>query len=680
MPGTQIITPIRTKNIKRFTILLDGDWRIQKVSGPLHQVLGIEPDELIGRELEDLFSCTILSPLIDLIPLLEKGQSLFNYRFLLKDGEHRTAIVTALLSCNEYGENDWIAISIRFEGDEFVGAPILDNIGDGVFIVNKEWRIIEFNKAAERITGWQKNEVIGRPCREIFKTAICSSDCVLARAIEEKRPYTGQRVFVKTKSGHTLPISISASPFIDITGEVKGGVEVFRDITDEVEHEIILDSIGDGVFTVDRYWKITSFNRAAEEITGMSAAEALGRPCREVFQSSLCGEACAMAMSIRMGKRVANKRVTIKRVNGESVPISISTAPLLDSDGNIIGGVETFRDLREIDQLRKRLTGRYTLGDIISKSPQMQKIFDILPEIAMSDSNVLILGESGTGKELIARALHNFSKRKRGPFVAVNCGALPDTLLESELFGYKKGAFTDAKQDKEGRFAAAEKGTLFLDEIGDISPALQVKLLRVIQSKVYEPLGSNKPVKADVRIIAATNKDLQALVKEEKFREDLYYRLNVVKIVLPPLRERLVDVPLLVDHFIQKFNVEKGKDVSGISEEALDLLMKYDYPGNIRELENIIEYAFILCHGGLIMPEHLPEPFSNKDEPPVTPEMLPFNRPMSLKEVERIAIVNALRKNKGKKMATCRELGISKDTLRRKIAQYNIKEEEFAPA
>ncbi len=678
MPGTQIITPIQTTNIKQFTLLLDGEWRIQKVSGPLHEILSINPDQVVGQGFKKLLQDTILSPLVELIPLLEKGQSLFNYRFLLNNGQFQTAIVTALLSNNEKGEKDWIAISVRFEGEDYVGAPILDNIGDGLFIVNRDWKIIEFNKAAERITGWRKKEVIGKACSDIFKSAICSTDCILARAIREKRPFTGQRVFVKTKSGHTIPISISASPFIDITGEVKGGIEVFRDITDQVEHETILDSIGDGVFTVDRHWRITSFNRAAEEITGLSVADALGKPCREVFQSSLCGEACAMAMSIRMGKRVANKRVTIKRVNGESVPISISTAPLLDYDGNIIGGVETFRDLREIDQLRKRLTGRYTLGDIISKSPQMQKIFDILPEIAMSDSNVLVLGESGTGKELIARALHNFSKRRRGPFVAVNCGALPDTLLESELFGYKKGAFTDAKQDKEGRFAAAEKGTLFLDEIGDISPALQVKLLRVIQSKVYEPLGSNRPVKADVRIIAATNRDLLALVKEEKFREDLYYRLNVVKIVLPPLRERLVDIPLLVEHFIQKFNVEKGKDVSGISDEALNLLMKYDYPGNIRELENIIEYAFILCHGGLIMPEHLPEQFSKDGENLSSPEILPFNRPMSLKEIERIAIVNALRKNQGKKMATCRELGISKDTLRRKIAQYKIKEEEIA--
>ncbi|NPA94911.1 MAG: PAS domain S-box protein, partial [Thermodesulfobacteria bacterium] len=445
MPGTQIISPTNNKNVKRITILLDGKWQVQEISGRLGDILpGINGD-IKGKKFQDILTGTCLASLKEIIPILEKGQSLFNYRFLIDHENYKTAIVTALLSNRESEDPDWIAVSIRFEGDDFEGAPILDNIGDGIFIVNKEWKIIEFNKAAERITGWEKKEVIGRPCSEIFKSDICATDCILARAVYERRPFTGKKVYIKTKSGRTLPISISTSPFIDVTGDVKGGVEVFRDITEQVKHEIILDSIGDGVFTVDRYRRITSFNRAAEEITGMSASEALGRPCREVFQSSLCGDACAIAMSMRMGKKVSNKRVTIKRVNGESVPISISTAPLLDAEGNIIGGVETFRDLREIDQLRRRLTGRFTLGDIISKSPQMQKIFDILPEIAMSDSNVLVLGESGTGKELIARALHNFSKRKRGPFVAVNCGALPDTLLESELFGYKKGAFTDAK-------------------------------------------------------------------------------------------------------------------------------------------------------------------------------------------------------------------------------------------
>ncbi len=677
MYGAYVITPAcPTEELPQISFLLDSNLVIKKISGNVKGTLSFDLRQIVGRPFEEVIESTTFSTILPLVPLFKKGHGVFNCRIILKNASYRTAIVTALVGRDSDSSIDWIAVTIRCEGPEFLGVPILDSIGEGIFLVNQDWEIMEFNKAAERITGWKKSEVIGKRCKDIFKSNICSQNCILSKAIKEKKTISGSTVFVRHKDGHTIPISICASPFVDITGEVNGGIEVFRDITDEVEREIILDSIGDGVFTVDRHWRITSFNRAAEEITGMPASEAMGKLCREVFQSSLCGEACAMAMSIRMGKRVSNKRVIIKRVNGESVPISISTAPLLDSEGNIIGGVETFRDLREIDQLRRQLNGRFTFGDIISKSPQMQKIFQILPEIAMSDSNVLILGESGTGKELVARALHNFSKRKRGPFVPVNCGALPDTLLESELFGYKAGAFTDAKHDKEGRFAAAEGGTLFLDEIGDISAALQVKLLRVLQTKTYEPLGSNKPVKADVRIVAATNRDLKALVQEGKFREDLYYRLNVVSINLPPLRERIMDIPLLVEHFIHKFNVEKGKDVSGISDEALNILMKYDYPGNIRELENIIEYAFILCHGGLIMPEHLPEPFSSNLESEAS-GVLPFDRPMSLKELERMAIVNSLRRNRGKKMATCRELGISKDTLRRKIAQYEIKKEEY---
>jgi transcriptional regulator with PAS, ATPase and Fis domain len=296
----------------------------------------------------------------------------------------------------------------------------------------------------------------------------------------------------------------------------------------------------------------------------------------------------------------------------------------------------------------------------------------VLPEFAKSDATILLLGESGTGKELIAKAIHEQSNRKDHPFVAVNSGALPDTLLESELFGYKAGAFTDARKDKKGRFAAAEKGTLFLDEIGDISTAMQVKLLRVIQTKIYEPLGSNTPVNTNVRIIAATNKDLEEMVNEETFREDLYYRLNVVKIELPPLRERREDIPLLVEHFINKFNQQRDRHVEGVSEEVLSILIHHDYPGNIRELENIIEYAFILCHEGLILPQHLPEWLTGgtggRDEGVV--------EPLSLKDIERKAIIESLRRNDYGKMKVCRELGISKDTLRRKIAAYKISDEE----
>jgi len=302
----------------------------------------------------------------------------------------------------------------------------------------------------------------------------------------------------------------------------------------------------------------------------------------------------------------------------------------------------------------------------------MQRIFNILPDIAKSPSTVLILGESGTGKELVARAIYHASHRADNPFVIVNCGALPETLLESELFGYKAGAFTDAKKDKIGRFAAAEKGTLFLDEIGDIPQSLQVKLLRVLQNKVYEPLGSNTPISADVRIITATNRNLQELVQQGSFREDLFYRLNVVKIHLPPLRERREDIPILTDHFIKQFSALQGKDIVGISSAALNILMRYDYPGNIRELENIIEYAFILCDGGFIQPEHLPEPFYTPGSvAQAKTEPLP-SASQTLEEIEKQAIYLSLEKNKWRRMDTCRELGISKDTLRRKIDRYGL--------
>ncbi|KJS00296.1 MAG: Fis family transcriptional regulator [Desulfobulbaceae bacterium BRH_c16a] len=438
-----------------------------------------------------------------------------------------------------------------------------------------------------------------------------------------------------------------------------------------MQKALILDSVADGVFTVDRDWRITSFNLSAELITGWRREAAIGSYCSDIFCSSVCGKNCAVAESLYSGQPVANRSITIKNRNGKDVSVSISAAPLVDHDGNVLGGVETFRDLSVEMSLRLQLTQKYTFESIISKSPSMQRIFQIMPDIAKSESNVLILGESGTGKELVASALYHASARKNRPFVVVNCGALPDTLLESELFGYKAGAFTDAKKDKIGRFAAAEGGTIFLDEIGDIPQSLQVKLLRVLQNKVYEPLGSNVPVKADVRIIAATNKDLLELVKQGAFRDDLYYRLNVVNILLPPLRERIEDIPLLVEHFVEKFGAEKQKDIVGVSDEVLTLLMKYHFPGNIRELENIIEYGFILCPGGYIQLQHLPDAFV-QEENFSDSRFLSAAEGLSLEEIEKLAIEVALRRNKWKKMKTCRELGISKDTLRRKITHYRI--------
>jgi len=298
----------------------------------------------------------------------------------------------------------------------------------------------------------------------------------------------------------------------------------------------------------------------------------------------------------------------------------------------------------------------------------MQGLFGVLPDIAESHSTVLVEGESGTGKELFARAVHQLSKRRKKPFVAVNCGALPDTLLESELFGYKAGAFTDAKKDRPGRFAAAEGGTLFLDEIGDVSPAMQVRLLRFLQERVYEPLGSVKPVHADVRIVAATHRDLAALVQEKKFRDDLYYRINIVKLVVPPLRDRLEDIPLLVEHFIDRFNTLQGKEILGVSDDALSCLMSHDYPGNVRELENLVERAFILCRSGMIEREHLPEPVCHQSQHGNGTDILD-----SFRQMEASFLMSALRQNNWNRTRTAEALGIHKTTLFRKIKALGLK-------
>jgi PAS domain S-box-containing protein len=430
--------------------------------------------------------------------------------------------------------------------------------------------------------------------------------------------------------------------------------------------DIILDSIADGVFTVDPDWRITSFNRAAERITGIPREEAIGRICAEVFKATICESACVLRKTMETGEPIVNEEIAIVRSDGSSVPISISTALLKDAAGRIVGGVETFRDLSAIEELKKELTSRHTFADIVSKNHEMQRLFDILPEIAESESTILVEGESGTGKELFARAIHSLSHRREGPLVTVNCGALPDTLLEAELFGYKAGAFTDARKDKPGRFAMAEGGTIFLDEIGDVSPAMQVRLLRVLQERTYEPLGGTEPVRADVRIIAATNRNLDSLVRDGAFRRDLYYRINVVRLTVPPLRDRREDIPLLVDHFIDHFNRLTGKSIQGVSAEVMAILMQHDFPGNVRELENIMERAFVLCRGTVINARHLPEQLRPSQRGGQIEQI------KSLDELEARFIGEALRRNGWNRLATARELGIHKTTLWRKIKRLGI--------
>ena len=429
----------------------------------------------------------------------------------------------------------------------------------------------------------------------------------------------------------------------------------------------IIDSISDGVFAVDLDFRITFFNAAAERITGYNKSETLGRRCADILRTDICEKGCALRHTISSKEPVINKLVCMTNKKGQRIPISISTALVKDGRGKITGGVETFRDLNLVEKLHKEFEAGFSLENILSRDHKMLELFKILPTIARSESSVLIEGESGTGKELVARALHDLSPRKSGPFVTINCGALPDSLLESELFGYKAGAFTDARRDKKGRFALADKGTLLLDEIGDVSPAMQVKLLRVLQEKTFEPLGSTESLRSDVRIVAATNKQLENLVSKGQFRQDLYYRINVIRIRIPPLRERKGDIPLLADHFIDQFNRLRNKDLPGLSPPALQLIMKHGFPGNVRELENVIEHAFILSPGGAIKPEHLPDYLQEKKAIPV------IEIASTMNEMESLFIIAALKRNNWSRKKTSEELGINTSTLYRKIKKLGLK-------
>ena len=434
--------------------------------------------------------------------------------------------------------------------------------------------------------------------------------------------------------------------------------------------EAILESISDGVFTVDLNWRVTSFNRAAEEITGIPRQEAIGRLCSEVFRSSMCETECALRQTRQSGEPIVGKSGYIIDADGSRLPISVSSAVLKDHAGNVVGGAETFRDMSEVEALRRELEGRFQVGDLVSRSILMQKIFEVLPAISASPSTVLVYGETGTGKELMARTIHSLSPRAKMPFIAVNCSALPDTLLESELFGYKAGAFTGAAKDKPGRFALARGGTLFLDEIAEVSQALQVRLLRVLQERTYEPLGATRTEAADVRIIVATNKDLAEETRHGNFREDLYYRVNVVRVELPPLRRRKEDIPIMVKQFIDRFNRLQQKLIQGISGEALSLLMAHHWPGNVRELENVIERAFILCSTELIGIEHLPEELTAHGHG--TGCCCDTSMKVAREMLDAQSIRAALERNHYNRLAAARELGIHKSTLFRQIKKLGL--------
>ncbi len=564
---------------------------------------------------------------------------------------------------------------------------ILEHLAQGVFTVNERRQITFFNTAAEDITGYRREDVLGRPCYAIFKTRSCRDFCKLDEAVEVGRKALNFDIEIENQAGFNVPINISVAPILDKDGRLVGGVESFEDRS--LVHELlqniknsnerfrmILDSMTSAVVTVDKSGRITSFNRQAEELTGYPRSKAIGHLCHEIFKGRQCETSCGLKkLMAREVEGSIQWEMDITNRSGVPIPVRVSCVPMKNDNGRIIGALETLDNLSLVHELQKEIQGKYQLGDMVGQGPLMQRIFGLLPIIAASPTTVLITGPTGSGKDVLASVIHGLSDRSDRRMVKVNCASLPENLLESEMFGYKKGAFTGAISDKPGLFQLADRSDIFLDEIGDLPLSLQAKLLRVLEDREFYPLGARATVKVDVRIIAATNRELEQLVAENKFRADLYYRLNVMKLEMPSLRERMEDLPLLIDFIMAKLNLRRKTPLNAISPQAMRLLLNHPYPGNIRELKNILEHAFILCQESVIEPAHLPlyltRGSGGRDEtagPNPAPDIGP-----AIAETEKQLILAALERNDWNKTRTARELNMDRTTLWRKLRRLDIR-------
>lgn len=437
------------------------------------------------------------------------------------------------------------------------------------------------------------------------------------------------------------------------------------------ELEAIFHAVREGIVTVDDHGIIRQVNAAAAQMLGEDLSDLAGQLARDVFSGNLGRAGEAIRRTLESRDEVSEFRVEASFARSGEKVFVMSTTPLGNGGVHPGGAVLVLRDLTHITRLEKQLASSHQYQDMIGKSAPMLEVFNLIENVAETDSTVLIYGESGTGKELVAAALHYKSHRAGGPFVKVNCAALAEDILESELFGHVKGAFTGAIKDRVGRFEAANGGTILLDEVGDISPRLQLRLLRVLQEREFERVGDTRPIKVDVRIIASTNKNLAVRIQEGAFREDLYYRLNVVRIELPPLRERRVDIPLLIDHLCKKFNQTFRKEIAGLSSEALELMMRHVWSGNIRELENCLERAFIVCHDAIIRPEHLPREVGQRVHHAVPVAVNPVELP-GARELDRSQVLDALVKTDWNVAKSARLLGIARNTLYQRIRVYGL--------
>ncbi len=561
-------------------------------------------------------------------------------------------------------------------------------IPDGIAVIGNDLKVLVFNEAASRITGFTESDIIKKTCKKLFRNCKPEVD-KLMQVFENKRTLANLSINISGKSGKIKNVLASMNPILR-DDKVICVVLVFRDtkemqsLHEKLERKTLevvdqrnkLDSIFnsriEGTFTIDHEWNITSFNSSAERITGYTRKEAVGEKCWNIFNSSLCRNGCHMEMTMNKGKHSIGNELEIISKSGQKIPIRVNSAILVDNQNKKIGAIETFVDISDIKNLSQHLDEKYKYENIIGKSKKLRDTISLMESVSQTDSSVLITGESGTGKELAARAIHLNSPRRTGPFIAVNCSSFVETLIESELFGHEKGAFTGAVKSKPGRFELAEGGTLFLDEIGDISLTLQVKLLRVLETRKFERVGGTKTLELNARIIAATNKDMDKAISEGKFREDLFYRLNVINIHVPPLRERMDDLPLLIDHLLINFRKRFKKEIYSLSPQVVDCLSKYGWPGNIRELENVLEHGFIVCPGNTIQMNHLPQRLVKDSKVSKAGENLVADPKNPFGSAEKQIIIDTLNKHLGNRNKTAEELNIDKSTLWRKMKRYKL--------
>ncbi len=571
---------------------------------------------------------------------------------------------------------DDILLKYRQLGD------IFDTFSMGVMVVGSDRKIISLNHSAEIITGYNESDLRGKYCQHILLDPLCGGECQYLTAVESGRQAGSEGFEISDQSDEKHSITRIVSPIYGPDKTPLGCIEVFqdhsvfKDLLERVRHDdrrlkIILDNLDIGVLTVDRGGHITFFNNRVETITGFNRGDVLGKSCSMIFGNASSHDRLLFNETIADGQARSSTEGEIKTREGQVIPMRANYMALKNEDGRIVGGLATIADLSLKYQFNSEIKGRYTFYDMVGKDPAIVKIFEIVPVVASSDATILIEGPTGTGKDVLAKVIHNASRRSKNPLVKVNCAALPDNLLESEMFGYVKGAFTGAETDKPGRFQEADGGTIFLDEIGDLPLSLQAKLLRVLEDKEFYPLGSRKTTQVDVRIISATNQNLERLVSEKRFREDLFYRLNVMRLDLPPLKDRRGDIPLLISHILKRLCATRDTMVEKFSNNAMEVLLNYDYPGNVRELQNIIEHALIVCQDRIIERNHLPLSLQGGMPVPLpTEEKRPFDKEIEFSE--KTIILDRLQKFNWNKGKTAAALDINRTTLWRKMKKYNI--------